>query len=308
MTGTGLLFLNLDRTQSNSLPDTVYWLDYGGNCVYGNDCDSISVISTDSNLLGTTRGGLKIADNKRFGLTQDTTVTNIRMKLGVVYYWYSHVDLRVYAPINTVQISSEGNIRTTPTVTFSMDEEAWCKPHRGSNNRLNHYSEIGNYTFSRGSFTPDTNRIGNGIFIDGIYATSRDTINWVNSRNDRDRLWCWLDFDAPNKPKVTNYRSSSRVAVYDVGVPIESHMAYWSTNATESMYGIGTYTKHDPSVVVVSNDDTYMIVEKTTPNSNLVDHWGIIYNKTGGLRITDLPPNTAYQIKDNYGLVISWIN
>ena len=279
------------------LPETTYWLDYGGDCV-GNDCDSISVISTDSNLLGTTPAGLQIISSALFGLTQDTTVYPSQ------YWWDANVHLKAYTQTPNVQISDASNIRSTPSVTFSMDEEAWCKMSRSSPSYTYQYREIGNHTFGSNSFTPSTETTDGRTFINNIYATSTAELYWWNGRlGSQISMYCRADAD--HLPRVADFHSSSRVTVYDVGVPVRSHTAYWSHNATESMYDIGTSTKHDPSVVVVSNNDTYMIVKKTTPNWNWVDIGASYINKTGGLRITDLPPNTAYQIKDNYGLVIS---
>ena len=301
-TGYGFDMHNPGTYIIKMLPGTAYWIDDGIDCI-NSDCDVISVISTDSNLLGITQSGLTIASSARFGLTQDTTVTRDFKRLGVLYYWDARADLKVSAPINNVQISDASNIRSTPSVRFSMNEDAWCKSTYSSPSRAYSYREIGNYTFVRSSFTPDTQTIDGLTFIDSIYATSSDEMSWQNLRGGSTRMWCYATtYMTENKPRVADFHSSSRVAVYDVGVPVRSHMAYWSQNTSDAMYSTGTTTKHNPSVVVIDDNDTYMIVEKKSHGR--IEIGSDYVNRTIGLTITNLPPNKAYQINDNYGLVI----
>ena len=163
------------------------------------------------------------------------------------------------------------------------------------------YREIGNYTFSSSSFTPSTETTDGLTFIENIYATSTAELYWWNGRlGSQISMYCRADAD--HLPRVASFSSSNRVNVYDSGVPVRSHMAYWSQNTSDAMYSTGTTTKHNPSVVVIDDNDTYMIVEKKSHGR--IEIGSDYVNRTIGLTITNLPPNTAYQINDNYGLAI----
>ena len=85
-------------------------------------------------------------------------------------------------------------------------------------------------------------------------------------------------------------------AIYDQGIPVKEHVAYWADSPADRMYR-DTSTAYNPTNVIVNNTNVYAVVDKRTPGTYL--DVGVDSTVNSALRVQNLPPDTIFSVSAN---------
>ena len=279
----------------------IYGIDDGIDCV-GGSCDKISIIKSDSDLLQTTSSGLHLLNSQTATISQeqpyDLTFDNY---LGNELRWGVTIDMTASINAGNARISHPNNVIISGLpVVFSFNENVYCKANYYAHSSTYSYKQFAN-NFTITSLALSTQTTGGLTSLNSVYVENTDRISWWNSKSNDDQYYCPTPYISRDRPYLSNLQMDRSVSIFDRGVPIREHVAYWGQNASDSMYGLGLTTVYNPSVVSVNDNDTYMIVDKTS-HVGSIGIWSVFINQTNGLLISNLPSNTLYKIYDDVGI------
>ena len=279
----------------------IYGIDDGVDCV-GGSCDKISIIKSDSDLLQTTSSGLRLLNSQTATISQEQPyLAQASIYLGNHLGWRVTIDMTASINTSNARISHPNNVFISGLpVVFSFNENVYCKASYHAHSGTYSYKQLAN-NFTITSLAPRTQTIGGLTLLESVYVENTDHISWWNDKQDDDLYYCRIPYVGYEyRPYLSNPQMNRAVSIFDRGIPIREHVAYWGQNASDSMYGLGLTTVYNPSVVSVNDDDTYMIVDKTS-HIGSIGIWSGFTNQTNGLLISNLPSGTLYKIYDDAG-------
>ena len=293
-------------------PGFAYSLPHDVSCD-GTNCDRVSVISSDRDLLLTTTSGLRV--------TSAGISTSYSMESGAVSrgssgrIWDATMLFGGGFGTGGAHISSTGNLVITGPTSLTGERFHNCD-QLGDN--LNwHFRSSGTHTLPLTNPSFSTSTSDGKTFLNGVkYETDFD-IGGASYHSNSDRAGHWACKGMPyattigfgdyhynlNDPtaalSTVTYMTTSgggSKTVYDSGVPVRHHYGYWANNQTERVYR-DTSTLYDPSHVIVNQNNMYMVVEKNTPVGYLDVSASNVTNAS--LTIRNLPPNIIFALSDD---------
>ena len=291
-------------------PGLAYRVLNGINCFHGT-CDKISVIASDSDLLATTSEGLPV---KSLSGLSSNLVFNSGSYVAERDYpycdwddcgraiWSARTTIEAFTNINRMQVSDTNNIVLSRSPSMlNVTNYMYCTSSGWHNANF-----IAKASYSRsfsGPYFTTSNDHGNTMLNKITYESHNFNI-W--STFDRPRYdpgevchypgtisWDDLHFTSLNGNEPYVRFNPFPLTVFDTGLPVKEHFAYWSPTVSDSMYGPADAT-HNPNNVIVSDNNVYMIIEKNTVGRYLDVSANNITNSA--LRLTNLPPNTVFSL------------
>ena len=294
---TGTYIVKLQTGMAYHVPNDM-------QCV-GGVCDRASIISSDSNLLGTTTSGLFLK-NANVGRAYSAVSGEIPR------HGTPSATMRMTGtiPFGGEQISSTDKIQRHGANTASPELFWKCTYYDPSNPPYYESWAIRSLgtrdmSFINPLFSTSTNdgkKFLNGIRFETDFYVSYSNCSTLPFNRDFDR---WGNriyiINEPTGPlSDITYMTFPSVAqtVYDTGVPVRHHFAYWADNQTDSMYR-DTATAYNPNNIVVNDNNMYMILEKNTVGPYVDVTANNVTNAV--LEIADLAPDTLFTITDSNG-------
>ena len=277
----------------------------------GGTCNRASIITSDRDLFATTDQGLHLMHASSF--TYGSTVSSGSK----TEFWSSHQNNGLRAWDYTIQPTvtynggnriTSGNIVDYDGVSLDYEFNQSCY-----NGGVNPISPVTNAVFS-GPFI-STQTVNGKQQLTSVEYRSHDNWGFSHYWTYHDRPRCIIpvtvtwQYDSAsssvNSRKVYSVASSQfnsntliytgtirPPAIYDSGIPVDRHLAYWAENGT-SVFHTTSNTVTNPPYFSVSGSDKYMIIENKLGHNLYVDGFD---TASANLRITNLPPNTLFSL------------
>ena len=249
-------------------PGRAYWVnndhdrDHDLECD-GFDCDTVSIMSTDVDLLGSTSSGRALSV-PQFSAS-DAGGTNY----GYSWSWSHKRNIDLTTTFASERISSQGNVVINGELEVDFRELVYC--FIGSN-RHQYRSSMNSTTIGLSSFVPSTTESNNMIFLNGGTASGSKTLykdDFSPTGNYQDCTIMWRGGHV--KPLSQFAVQTNTNQLYDRGFWINEHMVHWSnapanfnSNVVVNYTGYGQYIYDDYSAGVNSSAYVY---DSGTPKS-----------------------------------------
>ena len=275
----------------------------------GGTCNRASIITSDSNLFSTTAEGLLLMrPSLTYGgyVTSGTNEWNARA--GGSYYGTRVLDYNIQAQAyaNGGNRIISGSIADDTGISIDYDLNQSCSRMTNPLSTVYGRSLSGPYA--------EINTIDGKKHLQKIWYRAGQTDHWNVSMERRIYFspYCSVpvtttyDRPAPNwyagtatvvssefNPNTYDIvQAAQQPNIYDVGIPVDRHLAYWAENGT-SVFRTTSNTVTNPPYFSVSGSDKYMIIENKLGNGIYVDGFDAA---SANLRITNLPPNTVFSL------------
>ena len=296
-------------------PDKIYTIPYDLTC-YNDVCDRISIISSDSNLLGTTNNGLFL--RRAAGVSEDGAIVTSGSLYTHQYgtnIFDSTQRVVAYVPLGNVRVSSAGNVygdQSSLVLDYTINQRCYS---RGTHGLIPTSTPTPIFTpnqvFYRSGATTNVNdglHFAEKLRFSTTFSYHEEWERHGHNTDPRCGLLLDVDWDCRSHSwghscdlasstldtRTVDLGSlhTTPIQVFDAGVPINDHLAYWSQNSSR-VYANTTNTAANPPYVSATGNNVYMLVENNLGGSIAVDGYDL---SAASLSITNLPRNTIYSI------------